>query len=150
VHFKGLLAFRLLDISRIDEAEELLHQIECVRGMRFYAPLKARYLLARGDSEAALPYFRTAYMNSWASDARLRSPGTFALREGDYGHCLALAGRLDEAEAVLLRAYDRAMDWCGSASTRTSRIAGWIAELYEARSNPVEASRWRDRVEQAS
>ncbi len=142
--FKTGLAFRLLDLGRVDEAAERLHQVRCTQFAGACAHLKGRVLLAVGDAEGALPALRFGLYRSWLHGTNEREPGALARREGEYGHCLSLVGRREEAEAVLLRAHDRAMQWCGPASSNVRDIASWMVDLYEGWGKRAEAARWRD------
>jgi tetratricopeptide (TPR) repeat protein len=144
LYFKRSLAYRLLDLDRLAEAEELLHQVQCASSWSSSAYLKGRVLLARGDAESALPALRFALYRSRLSRDVETEPGGYAIREGEYGHCLSLAGRREEGETVLLRAYDRAMEWCGPASTHVADIARWTADLYEGWGKLAEAAEWRN------
>jgi serine/threonine protein kinase/tetratricopeptide (TPR) repeat protein len=150
VHFKAVLAFRLLELGRTDEAQELLHQVECARGGYTYESLKGKVLLTKGDAEHALPYIRTRYFKDRMSDQMDRRPGDFVSDEGEYGHCLSLAGQHEEAEAVLLRAYDLSLEWCGPESAVATQLERWITDLYEAWGKHAEAVKWRNRGEDQS
>lgn len=106
---RGFLTYRahaLVELGRLDEAEELIDDLDRMRGVQWQEMwgsltwLRAALAHARGDLDAALDLFARAGAEGFTS------PLVEALTRSDHGSALVGAGRRDLARAQFQKAAD--------------------------------------------
>jgi tetratricopeptide (TPR) repeat protein len=126
------LVMALIDMGRLEEADELIRQVAAVsRAQARYAT--GRLLLARNDPAGAEPALRRAMFWGRRRDMDVEQPYRFARLECDYGRCLIDLHRHDEAEDLLVRAHARACEWAGPNSTVAEQTAAQLERLRHER-----------------
>ena len=62
---------------------------------------------------------------------------------GKHGRALAALGRYDEAEAARFEAHGTLVAALGDRHGQTTRVVGYLADLYDAWGKPEQAAEWR-------
>lgn len=126
---RGFLTYRahaLLDLGRIDEAAQLIGELEVMRGTRWLelwgtlAGLQARLAQAQGDRSGAQTLFEAAISSTV-------SPLVQGLELFDYGRFLVSVGELSQGQHILQRAHQQLQDI--GALTYVERVAAYMAEI---------------------
>ena len=60
-----------------------------------------------------------------------------------YGACLLKAGKISEAEKILILAYQGLSDTLGESHDNTLEVAQHLVDLYESQGDPVNAAKYR-------
>ncbi len=142
--------------DRLTEAKELLE--ECVDGMtKQLGAGHLRTLIAKSNLATAVARIGATQPDALRAAERLFDELIATAREslpedqwdipyfeGRRGAFLLRAGRLREAEPVLLAAYEKLRDKLGSDDENTATLRAELAELYDALKLPAKAARYRD------
>ncbi|MFQ5473051.1 MAG: tetratricopeptide repeat protein, partial [Dehalococcoidia bacterium] len=141
----------LIDLGRLEEAEEIARrhwdavesgtQRQAFGGREHFQSLLGWTLLERGAHEEAEPLLRKAL-----AEHERRVPGG-SLSTPDYrflyGRCLSEMERFEEAEPLLLAAYEGERSMRGADHKYTKRCADSLADLYERWGKPGQIEEWR-------
>ncbi|RMF81915.1 MAG: hypothetical protein D6744_06590 [Planctomycetota bacterium] len=138
-------------VNKLDEAESLLRDALRGRGETLgddhpdtLASVRnlASLLRQTGDTQAALELFQHA-LDGFAR-AMPENAVRIAIARFDVGDCLLRLQRYDEAEPLLLDAYDDLRDNPTVNPRWPQAVRKRLAELYESTNRPQQAAQWRD------
>ena len=135
--------------GRVDEAVELLRDLvehrRAVLGDEHPDTLISMSSLATGLSrQGRLDEAASLYVTVIdGSRKALPDHWHLAMMLSSYGSCLTELKRFEDAERVLTESHGRFDGEFGPADSRTLKVTGQLAGLYEAWGRPDDAARWR-------
>jgi serine/threonine protein kinase/tetratricopeptide (TPR) repeat protein len=148
---KQALASIMLQMDVIERAEELAGEAYAIRQDVLHAghyqltdsnELIARIHLRAGRIEQALSIFEAMHAERIL---RADDPSKIAWTESNLGQCLLATGRNEEAEPLLLSAWEQLSSDTGAGTDSTSarETAAALAQLYEQTNRPEDAKHYR-------